>query len=191
MSMKKRFALSSGKLIDVDNIKVEDINLEDIAHHLSKIQRYNGALPIDVTYSVAEHSISLCNYLNWNLRHQSNPDIARWGLIHDAAEALLGDVFPSLKSDQYKELENKVNQMIFNKYIRGSVYYYRYLKEKISMCDKRMVIDEVEAIIPEKLDIYKSENDVIKLGCHIEFNNHPSTVKHCFLQLCKKLGIKD
>ncbi len=69
--------------------KPEDICIEDIAHSLSHICRYGGHC--HRFYSVGEHSITCCD----RVRGLSVP---LWGLLHDAAEAYIGDICKPLKS---------------------------------------------------------------------------------------------
>lgn len=70
------------------DIKPEDICIEDIAHSLSYMCRYGGHC--HQFYSVAEHSVACCN----RARGRSLP---LWGLLHDAAEAYIGDICKPLK----------------------------------------------------------------------------------------------
>lgn len=79
----------TGKHIDPLALNVEDIDIEDIAHHLSCINRFNGALRRPV--NVACHSIHVCRLLHgtgWEME----------GLLHDAPEAYLGDISRGLKN---------------------------------------------------------------------------------------------
>jgi len=65
----------------------DEIYIKDIAHHLSLICRFGGATPW--FYSVAEHSL-------WVSKLSAPPD-RLWGLLHDAAEAYLGDIIRPVK----------------------------------------------------------------------------------------------
>lgn len=78
---------SGGRFYPLDP-SIEDIELIDIAAALSKLCRFNGHC--ERFYSVAEHSVRLSRMFR-------DPAKARWGLMHDAAEAYIGDIVRPLK----------------------------------------------------------------------------------------------
>lgn len=69
--------------------------LDDIAQGLGRIIRFAGQTEIEV--SVGEHSIIVA--------HLCDPRFALLGLLHDAAEAVTGDVVGTWKSQEQSELE--------------------------------------------------------------------------------------
>jgi hypothetical protein len=88
----------TGKMFNILNPKVESVNILDIAHGLSLICRYTGQCR--EFYSVAEHSILVAD-----LCKNESPELQMRALLHDAAEAYLGDFpgpakkfFPKLKA---------------------------------------------------------------------------------------------
>ena len=183
----KKYAMASGRVIDLDDFTPESFTLDDIAHHLSKIQRYNGALPIDVTYSVAEHSINLYNYMRNCSSGQFLPLELCQILLHDASEAMLTDIPSYLKHyiPDYVKIEAKVQRIIYDKYIMPCSDSW------IKPLDKGIVLDEAEAIMPDRLHIYQMYNHTEKLGCKIQYNGKPRDVKAEFLTLCAEVGISD
>ncbi|MFA5286352.1 MAG: hypothetical protein WC347_12205, partial [Smithellaceae bacterium] len=72
----------SGIAFDLLNPKPEMILLEDIIHSLALINRFNGAAIFP--YSVAQHSLYVASLLPSELKLH--------GLLHDAAEAYVGDM---------------------------------------------------------------------------------------------------
>jgi hypothetical protein len=67
----------------------EDVDIEDIAHGLSRKARYCGHVP-DRLISVAEHSLAVADLL-------AGTPAELCGLLHDAAEAYLPDVCAPIK----------------------------------------------------------------------------------------------
>lgn len=65
----------------------DTVDIEDIAAHLSKINRFNGATR--EPYSVAQHSVLVARILAL-AGHDAATQL--WGLLHDAHEAYLGDM---------------------------------------------------------------------------------------------------
>lgn len=94
----------------------EDIRFGDIANGLSRLCRYNGQLhPCVEHYSVAQHSVLVSLHVP--------PEFALEALLHDAAEAYVGDMVRplKLKNDQYRNDENLVDSMIRAKFDLPSV----------------------------------------------------------------------
>lgn len=81
------FISYTGLELDPLHPRPEDIDIRDIAHALAMIPRYGGHCP--VFYSVASHSLYVSTLVA--------PDLAREGLMHDAAEAYVGDMITSIK----------------------------------------------------------------------------------------------
>jgi hypothetical protein len=77
----------SGAEVSLFEPRPETINFDDIAISLSRLSRYNGHA--SVFCSVAAHSILVADLLPTELRLA--------GLLHDAAEAYLGDIARPLK----------------------------------------------------------------------------------------------
>ena len=90
-----------GSEISILEPKPNDFMLEEIARGLSNVARYSGQTPRH--YSVAEHSLHVSAVLMMPRLQfpaqgpRPRPDLALWGLMHDAAEAYLSDVPTPLK----------------------------------------------------------------------------------------------
>ncbi len=87
----------SGRRLDLLDPTPMDIEVEDIAHGLAFVARWNGQTLGDWPYSVAEHSL-----LVEHLYGLITPDApAKWrlaALLHDAPEYVLGDMISPVKA---------------------------------------------------------------------------------------------
>lgn len=93
----------------------DEVELEDIAHHLALTCRYNGACAR--LYSVAEHSVHVAHLVDGALMgekftNERNREIIRRALLHDASEAYCHDITRPLKRHLggYRDIE-QANQM--------------------------------------------------------------------------------
>ena len=95
----------TGRYINPLKLKPSDIAIEDIAHHLSNICRFNGACTFH--YSVAQHSCYVASICKLD---------PMAGLLHDASEAYLMDIPRPIKYtpefEFYRKLEAEVQGMI-------------------------------------------------------------------------------
>ena len=100
----------SGRRLDLLDPSPFDIEIEDIAHGLARVARWNGQTYGDHAFSVAQHCMLVEDILA-----QLKPGIAqRWrlaALLHDAPEYVVGDLISPFKAAvglDYKSLENKL-----------------------------------------------------------------------------------
>lgn len=77
----------TGRAVRPLHLRPEDVDIRDIARHLSMLCRYAGA--VHRFYSVAEHSVRVARRV-WELTRDVQK--TRKALIHDATEAYLVDV---------------------------------------------------------------------------------------------------
>jgi hypothetical protein len=78
---------ASGRNVDLLSPRPDDIDFADIAEHLAKENRFNGATP-DVAYSVAQHLYIGADAI---LEATRDPVAAAYFVLHDAHEAFLKD----------------------------------------------------------------------------------------------------
>lgn len=104
----------SGRRLDLLDPTPMDIEIEDIAHGLAFVARWNGQTRGDWPYSVAEHSL-----LVEEIFSRQNPGIApRWqlaALLHDAPEYVIGDMISPVKAAigaQYGELDARLTAAV-------------------------------------------------------------------------------
>jgi hypothetical protein len=87
----------SGRRLDLLDPTPVDIELEDIAHGLAFVARWNGQTTGDWPYSVAEHSL-LVERLVGRLEPGLGPKWRLAALLHDAPEYVIGDMISPVKA---------------------------------------------------------------------------------------------
>jgi hypothetical protein len=96
----------SGKFVDPVNPDPKSIDINDIAWSLSRMARFAGHTITSVPYTVGQHSIFVAQMIYDN---RDDPSLALYGLLHDAAEAYIGDIpSPVKKIDTFKEYIDKI-----------------------------------------------------------------------------------
>jgi len=182
------FLMHSGEEIDIENLSIDQINLQDIAHHLTKICRYSGGLNLNYHYSVANHSIALYYYA---MDNNYPLEVQRGLLMHDASEAYLGDVNGVLKKHlpDYQEIEGMFTSLIESKY---SLSTDTMVKSIIHQLDKRILLDEAKAFCPRYYNRFKVGWESIEpLGIKLYPERDLSITKSMFLHCCDMLGVVD
>ena len=113
----------------------ETIHIKDIAHSLSLQCRFNGHC--HEFYSVAEHSVRLSQIVA--------PELALWGLLHDAGEAYFSDLPRPIKNQfpRFRELEDALVAIIMKKY-----GLQPEMPAAIKKADDIMLITELRDIMP-------------------------------------------
>lgn len=118
-----------------------EIDIEDIAHALSCMTRFNGHC--NSFYSVAQHSV----YVSKLLEH-TEPLAAKFGLLHDASEAYIGDVCRPLKYSKnyafYLRIEERIQNII-----------YRIFGLDVAYTPKLLKLADDTLLATEKRDIMK------------------------------------
>lgn len=136
MTSKAWIQTISGKKFPVDEPDSAQIDIEDIAHALSMLVRFNGHCTR--FYSVAEHSV--------HVSHEIDSELALIGLLHDAAEAYLGDVPSPLKKelDQFKKFEHRMELAIGKAFgVEPELFGGKELKR----ADVQLLVDEKAALM--------------------------------------------
>jgi hypothetical protein len=100
-----KIMLASGREFDLLNPQESVFDVHDIAHSLANTCRFTGHC--ERFYSVAQHSLMVSLIV---------PEEWAWeGLLHDAAEAIIGDVAKPLKNliPDYRRVEQRIEEVIF------------------------------------------------------------------------------
>jgi hypothetical protein len=136
-------ATASGEPFWCLDPRPEDIRITDIAAQLARVCRFGGALRDDVAiYSVAQHSVLVSRNVP--------PEYALEGLLHDAAEAYIGDMVKPIKDALPDRLVIEDN---IDRVIRAKFGLPRTKSQAIKDADYR-------AVLTEKRDVYPAAHRV-------------------------------
>ncbi len=104
----------SGRRLDLLDPSPVDVEIEDIAHGLARVARWNGQTAGVLPFSVAQHSLIVEDFCT-----QMKPGWpAKWrlsALLHDAPEFVIGDMISPFKSalgEHYKSIERRLQEAI-------------------------------------------------------------------------------
>lgn len=110
---------------------VSEVDIEDIAHSLSRQNRFLGHT--EMPYTVAQHSILVSK--------QVPPDHALAGLLHDAAEAYFGDIIRPVKElmgREFRRMHDNFTRLVFEAY---SVTFP--IPQAVHEADHRLLVTEM------------------------------------------------
>jgi 5'-deoxynucleotidase YfbR-like HD superfamily hydrolase len=163
----------TGLMVDLCRIAEEDIRIEDIAHALSQIIRFTGHA--NRPYTVAQHSMLVADLC---------PEEHRmWGLMHDAAEAYVGDVATPLKSllPDYQQIEERIQKIVAGRF--GLCWP---IPDSVKQADR-------EALMIEKADLFNKRlpwPGEFPPSSRREIKNvlNPESAKWLFIEMYKELS---
>ncbi|MGE0408125.1 MAG: HD domain-containing protein [Amphiplicatus sp.] len=104
----------SGRRLDLLDPSPLDIEIEDIAHGLARVARWNGQTSGPLPFTVAQHSLLVEEFclqmkpgwpLKWRLA----------ALLHDAPEFVIGDLISPFKGalgNDYKAIEGRLQRAV-------------------------------------------------------------------------------
>ncbi len=104
----------SGRRLDLLDPSPMDVEVEDIAHGLARVARWNGQTKGPIPFNVAQHSLIVENFCSelkpgWPVKWRLA------ALLHDAPEFVIGDMISPFKAQlggQYKIIESRLMQAI-------------------------------------------------------------------------------
>jgi len=173
--------LRSGLYLDLANPTAEQFTFSDIAGALSKICRFGGQ--VSRWYSVAEHS---CHCACVASKRQLPFEVRRAALMHDAAEAFVGDVVKPLKImlAEYSEIESRLERVIAAKF---EVDFETHA-EAIKDIDKVMLISERRKMIKPDGVAWQGEEHVQPLDVNFGYWS-PTYAESQFTGAARLFGI--
>jgi len=128
----------SGRRLDLLNPAPLDIEIEDIAHGLAFVARWNGQTHGDYPYSVAEHSV-LVEDLFYRAHPRIDPKWRLAALLHDAPEYVIGDMISPVKAavgPGYKEMDDRLTAAIHMRFGLPAIIPDQ-IKKQIKIADQQ------------------------------------------------------
>lgn len=171
--MRPKILTKSGHYFDLLKPGKSNINIEDIAHALSNICRFGGHTRY--FYSVAQHSVMVSKVVP--------EELAMLGLLHDAAEAYIGDMVTPLKQldPRYKEIEFGIEHEIFRHF---DLPVFKY--DEVKRADLILLATEERDLLPPHEDTWELTRGVEPLPDAI-FCWPPAIAKRNFMKRFNEL----
>ena len=142
----------SGRRLDLLDPSPLDIEIEDIAHGLARVARWNGQTKGDHAFSVAQHCMlveGIASHVNRQLDRPSR----LMALLHDAPEYVVGDMISPFKAAlglDYKAFENRLLSAIHMRF---------------SLPPKTPTVCEVEIKTADKMAAYLEATQLAGFRC--------------------------
>ncbi len=173
--------LRSGLYLDLADPQPEQFSFGDVAGALSKICRFGAQ--IDQFYSVAEHCY-WCAKVGQREGLSLSVQVAL--LMHDAAEAFIGDVVKPLKImlPDYKVVEHRMEAAIANKFGID----VDSCKSAVRKIDMEMLICERRKLFSADNVVWTGENEVRKIEVDIQCFP-PEVAEELFTDRARSLAI--
>lgn len=128
---------ASGVAFDLASPRPQDVVAQDLAHALSRLCRFGGHARTH--YSVAQHSVLVSTLVP--------PALALAGLLHDAAEAYVGDVVSPVKRllADFAQVEARVLSAVA---LRFAVPLWAFHTPEVAAADRAALLAERAALLP-------------------------------------------
>ncbi len=113
----------SGRRLDLLAPDPKDIEIEDIAHGLARVARWNGQTNGEHAFSVAQHSLIVTDIFE-SLNPDASTEALRAALLHDAPEYVIGDLISPFKAAiglDYKAFEQRLLTAIYHRFQIGDI----------------------------------------------------------------------
>ena len=166
----------SGRRLYLHNPSPSQILIDDIAHGLAHQCRFNGQT--NQFYSVAQHSVIVASILP--------PELKLAGLLHDAAEAYLGDIVQPLKEllPDFAEIESRFAEVIGDRFNVDLKH-----NDAIKKADLIALATERRDLMPMEIVEWESLIGVMPLNKSI-YPLSPEKAKARFIDYYLKLTLK-
>lgn len=181
----------SGRRLDLLDPTPVDIEIEDIAHGLAFVARWNGQTKGDFAYSVAEHSL-LVEEIFARIAPEAPPKWKLAALLHDAPEYVIGDMISPVKAavgPGYSALDDRLAAAVHLRFGLPATLP-KTVKQKIKKADK--ISAWLEAVqlagftMTEANKFFGTPDDNIAQGLNIRLRP-PVDVRHAYIARCEAL----
>ena len=158
-----------GNRFFLTNPHIDDVAIEDIAHGLAYQCRFNGQTK--EFYSVAQHSLMVMSLVPEEFRFSA--------LLHDAAEAYLGDMVKPLKNlfPEFSVIEARVMEIIGNRFDLDLTH----LDPSIKQADLIALATEKRDLMPHSVEAWHYLHNIAPLPKIIQAMS-PQEAKIAFLE---------
>lgn len=174
MTLQFKKTTSNGVSFNFDNPTPGMIDIRCIAYELSMLNRWGGNLLFE--YRVSQHSILVANNI-------SRPEWRIYGLLHDAAEAYIGDVVSPLKAwitfqgADLPGLERRILDCVWRKFDLAAPT--KEIAKAVHVADQRALATEWRDVVKGKNDDWQPQAPTF--SSRIKYK-HWSKVEETFLQ---------
>lgn len=150
--------------------RADEVHIADVAHGLAMTCRYGGhAMRY---YSVAEHAVIVSMYVD--------PRFAREALLHDSAEAYIGDMIRPLKHTpemiEFRKAEELIERAVFERF---EIVQTAESRAAVKEIDDRILVDEIGALMRNPA-MYQAHSAMQPLGANIAALM-PAHAEHVFV----------
>jgi len=165
--MKPTILTSAGRYFNLVDPNHRHVCIHEIAHALAHICRFTGH--VRTFYSVAQHS--------YHASYLVPPEYALQALLHDAAEAYIGDVASPLKHllPDYKAIEAGVEAAVTRHFKLPAV-----LHPSVKRADLIMLATEQRDLMPAHADVWECIQGIEPMPQPIA-PMAPQSARYCFL----------
>jgi uncharacterized protein len=165
--VSSKIVLSSGATFDFLDPSDSGFTIEDIAHGLSNVCRFAGQCR--GFCSVAEHSVFVSQMAD-GFEYQA--------LMHDAAEAFVGDLTRPLKQllPKYRQIEAEIERIVFARFGVPTPF-----PKEVKQADLRVLAAEQAQLLPSGADEWTRAARV-DIAPIVVKNLSPPKAKRLFLQ---------
>jgi uncharacterized protein len=114
MSARAWQRMLSGRRLDLLDPSPLDVEIEDIAHGLARVARWNGQTNGSHAFSVAQHSLLVEDVFS-RMDTGATAAAKLAALLHDAPEYVIGDMispFKAVVGGGYKEVEKRLQSAV-------------------------------------------------------------------------------